>query len=239
MSGRPPISSSPCTLRGRAWPATSWTPPRRGPSAAPLRWSRSTPAIARSRCVCRTPPGTPEASWSAWPPAWACGTRQTAATCCRRPRPTRRRGYGMTLLLHSLSTNYNQYLGSRNQSQFGDRDGGSIVITPESRGPDGFYDSYAGADVFEVWADVARRYRLDPDWSVITGYSMGGLGTFKLAEQFPDLFAKAQPTVGFSGDDNLVASLRNIPFLMWNSLVDELVPPTDYVPTAEKFDSFG
>src|SRR5436305_1333484 len=125
--------------------------------------------------------------------------------------PMPRRGYGMTLLLHSLSTNYNQYLGSRNQSQFGDRDGGSIVITPESRGPDGFYDSYAGADVFEVWADVARRYRLDPAWTVITGYSMGGLGTFKLAEQFPDLFAKAQPTVGFSGDDNLVASPRNIP----------------------------
>src|SRR5439155_791627 len=60
--------------------------------------------------------------------------------------PMPRQGYGMTLLLHSLSTNYNQYLGSRNQSQFGDRDGGSIVITPESRGPDGFYDSYAGAD---------------------------------------------------------------------------------------------
>src|SRR5438093_11240106 len=68
---------------------------------------------------------------------------------------------------------------------------------------------------------------------------MGGLGTFKLAEQFPDLFAKAQPTVGFSGDNNLVASLRNIPFLMWNSLVDELVPPTDYIPTAEKLDGLG
>src|SRR5213593_3997149 len=26
---------------------------------------------------------------AAWPPAWACGTRRTAATCCRRPRPTR------------------------------------------------------------------------------------------------------------------------------------------------------
>ena len=153
--------------------------------------------------------------------------------------PMPRQGYGMTLLLHSLSTNYNQYLGSRNQSQFGDRDGGSIVITPESRGPDGFYDSYAGADVFEVWADVARRYRLDPAWSAITGYSMGGLGTFKLAEQFPDLFAKAQPTVGFSGDNNLVPSLRNIPFLMWNSLIDELVPPTDYLPTAAKFDGLG
>ena len=25
----------------------------------------------------------------------------------------------------------------------------------------------AGADTFEVWADVARRYRLDPDWTAI------------------------------------------------------------------------
>src|SRR4051812_10576227 len=32
-------------------------------------------------------------------------------------------GYGMTLLLHSLSANYNQYLTTQNQSQFGERGG--------------------------------------------------------------------------------------------------------------------
>ena len=37
-----------------------------------------------------------------------------------------------------------------------------------------------------------------PTGPSITGYSMGGFGTFKLAEQFPDLFARAQPTVGDS-----------------------------------------
>src|SRR5436190_10103397 len=155
----------------------------------------------------------------------------------RKPLPNQ--GYGMTLQLHSLSAPYNQYLGSRNQSQFGERGSGSIVITPEGRGPDGFYDSYAGADTFEVWADVARHYRLDPAWTVITGYSMGGYGTFKLGEQFPDLIAKGQPTVGASSDNNLVASLRNIPFQMWNSAVDELVPPASYLPSALKLDSLG
>ncbi len=148
-------------------------------------------------------------------------------------------GYGMTLLLHSLSANYNQYLSSHNQSQFGERGPGSIVITPEGRGPDGFYDGYAGADTFEVWADVARRYRLDPAWTAITGYSMGGYGTFKLAEQFPDLFAKGQPTVGESADTNLEASLRNIPILMWNASTDELVPETSYLPTAQQLDNLG
>jgi predicted esterase len=155
----------------------------------------------------------------------------------KKAQPTK--GYGLTLLLHSLSTNYNQFAGSRNQSQFGERGPGSIVITPEARGPDGGYDSYAAADVFEVWADVARHYKLDPGWTSIAGYSMGGIGTFKLAEQFPDLFARAQPTVGASSDENAVASLRNIPVLMWNGAADELVGPEMYVPTAARLDSLG
>jgi hypothetical protein len=154
------------------------------------------------------------------------------------PGPVPRGGYGMTLLLHSLSANYNQYLGTRNQWQYADRGPGSIVVTPEGRGPDGFYDSLAGVDTFEVWADVAHRYPLNPAWSDISGYSMGGMGTFKLAEQFPDLFAKAQSTVGYSADP-LEASLRNVPVQMWNMAVDELVPAASYYPTARALDSDG
>ncbi|HEX6488970.1 MAG TPA: glucodextranase DOMON-like domain-containing protein [Candidatus Dormibacteraeota bacterium] len=156
-------------------------------------------------------------------------------------KPEPRSGWGMTLLLHSLSAMYNQYLSTHNQSQFGERGPGSIVITPSGRGPDGFYDSYAGSDTFEVWADVAHHYHLNPDWTVITGYSMGGYGTFKLAEEFPDLFARAQPTVGCnpSAANALVPSLRNVPVLMWNMATDELVPESCYYPTAQALDAAG
>jgi hypothetical protein len=155
----------------------------------------------------------------------------------RSPRPVR--GYGMTLLLHSLSANYNQYSGTRNQSQFGERGRGSIVITPLARGPDESYENYGAADVFEVWADVARRYELDPDWAVSTGYSMGGVGTLKLGSQFPDLFARIQPTVGFELSTDVLASLRNVPVLMWNNVGDELVNDAAYNATAAKLDSLG
>lgn len=155
----------------------------------------------------------------------------------RKPRP--RGGYGLTLLLHSLSANYNQYTGTRNQSQFGERGPGSIVITPESRGPDEFYENYGAADVFDVWADVARRYRLDPGYTEIAGYSMGGIGTFKLGAQFPDLFARAQPTVGDEMNNDVLASLRNVPVLMWNNAGDELVPAPEYTATANQLDSLG
>jgi predicted esterase len=154
-----------------------------------------------------------------------------------KPRPAS--GYGMTLLMHSLGANYNQYTGTNNQSQFGERGTGSIVITPEARGPDGFYENYAAADVFEVWADVARRYTLDPDWTVATGYSMGGIGSFKLGAQFPDLFARIQPTVGNEGDNEVVASLRNVPVHMWNNHGDELVNDASFLQTANALDALG
>ena len=121
--------------------------------------------------------------------------------------PAPRDGYGLTLLLHSLGANYNQFGESRNQSQLGERGPGSIVITPEGRGPDGWYYGHAGADTFEVWADVASRYRLDQRWTAISGYSMGGYGTYKFATQYPDLFARANPVVGPPGLGDLGAAL--------------------------------
>jgi hypothetical protein len=135
-----------------------------------------------------------------------------------------RNGWGMTLLLHSLSANYNQYSASRNQSELGDRGAGSLVLTPGGRGPDGFYAGIAEADTFEAWADVTRHYKLDPDWSAVSGYSMGGFGTYRLLARWPDLFARGMSTVGIPGTaDDQLPSLRNTPIMAWNVAGDELV----------------
>jgi dienelactone hydrolase len=141
----------------------------------------------------------------------------------KKPRPAK--GYGLTLLLHSLSANYNQYTNSKNQSQIGERNGGAIVATPAGRGPDGFYAGVAEADTFEVWADVARHYAIDPDWTTVTGYSMGGFGTYRLLARYPDLFARGASIVATPGAvDDQLASLRNTPVLNWVAAGDELVP---------------
>ena len=173
----------------------------------------------------------------------------------KQPEPAN--GYGLTLLLHSLGAGFNQYLGSRNQSQIGERGPGSIVVTPEGRGPDGWYYDYAAADTFEVWADVAAHYKLNPGWTAISGYSMGGHGTYKFASQYPDLFAEGQPVVGPPGlgvwlppappepggdgsnTNNMLPSLRNIPFLIWDAVTDELVPYPGVGQQANTFDQLG
>ncbi|HEX8074835.1 MAG TPA: hypothetical protein VF545_07625 [Thermoleophilaceae bacterium] len=140
----------------------------------------------------------------------------------RKPQP--RNGWGMTLLPHSLSANYNQYSDSRNQSELGERGAGSLVLTPGGRGPDGFSAGIAEADLFEAWADVARHYRIDPEWTAITGYSMGAFSTYRMLVRWPDLFARGMSTVGVPGSaDDQLGSLRNTPVMAWNAAGDELV----------------
>lgn len=152
---------------------------------------------------------------------------------------TPRAGWGLTLLLHSLSANYNQYTSTRNQSQFALRSKPAIVITPEARGPDQFYEGLGEADVFEVWNAVAHLYRLNPAYTDITGYSMGGFGTFDMGAQFPDLFARAQPTVGEETDNSVLGSFRNLPLLMWNVNGDELVNNKAFMATASQLEQLG
>ncbi len=153
-------------------------------------------------------------------------------------KPAPRSGYGLTLLLHALFTNYNLYLSSRNQSEFAETGPGSIVLTPESRGPDGSYTGLAGTDVFEAMADVAAHYHLDPGHAALSGYSMGGIGTFQLGEQFPDLFGKAFSISG-TDDTGTPENLRNLPILMWNMVADEEVPIDGPEQTAMKLDKDG
>ena len=155
-----------------------------------------------------------------------------------KPRPEG--GFGLTLFLHGLSANHNmEPIDGRHATELGDRGAGSMVVAPLGRGPDGFYQDIAEADVFEVWADAARHYPLDPGWVASTGYSMGGIGTYRLLERWPDLFGRGAPVVGYESDEDHLASLRNIPVMPWNAGQDELVNPLLYEPTTERLDELG
>lgn len=155
-------------------------------------------------------------------------------------RPVPEGGWGLTLLLHSLGGNYNQYHASAHQQQFGERGRGHLVLSTSGRGPDGWYVEYAGADTFEAWADVRTHYPLNPAFTSISGYSMGGHGSFRFATQFPDLFARVQTVVGppavgvwvppltnpgpASNTFEALESLYHVPIQNWVASADQLVP---------------
>lgn len=171
-------------------------------------------------------------------------------------RPVPEGGFGFTLLMHSLAANYHQYHATRHQKQLGERGRGYLVATPAGRGPDGWYVETAGADTFEVWADVARHYPLNPDFAAASGVSMGGYGSYRFATRYPDLFARvhtivgppavgvwvppAQPSPGATSNTfEQLASLRHVPILQWVAVADQLVPYPGPLTQAQALDSLG
>ena len=163
------------------------------------------------------------------------------------PKTYRRtRRAGVTFALHSLSATYTQYaVYSPNQAkQLGDEEG-RFYVSPLGRGPDGWYSDEAEVDFFEVWRDLARHFRLDPTRVALSGYSMGGYGTYKLGLQWPDLFGRAFTVVGppaapgYLNTRQLIENARWLPYLNWAGRTDELVPIGLVRAQQQRFDELG
>jgi hypothetical protein len=108
-------------------------------------------------------------------------------------KPVPPEGFGLRLGLHACTGNHQ--LDHARAAALANEGTGSIVIQSNARGTQYWYDGEALAEVFEMWADVARRFKLDPDNTALEGVSMGGYGTLKLAGQWPDLFQAGAPMV--------------------------------------------
>ncbi len=147
----------------------------------------------------------------------------------------------LTWLLHSYVINHNQYLSTAPSFvQQACEDRGSICAMPLGRGPDGFYAAEAELDFWEVWRAVADGYRLDPERTVMGGYSMGGFGTIRFIENHPHLFAgafliAASPEGRYEGLENT----RAIPYYHAHGAQDQLVQVNEAFDTIARLDELG
>jgi poly(3-hydroxybutyrate) depolymerase len=65
-------------------------------------------------------------------------------------------------------------------------------------------------DVMQVLELVRRQYRIDASRIYLAGHSMGGIGTWKIAPKFPDVFAALAPFAG-SGAPDTLERIRHVP----------------------------
>lgn len=156
------------------------------------------------------------------------------------PAPT-----AFTLLLHSSTQNHNQFAASAPHFMKGmceQRD--SICLMPLGRGPNGGYRNDAEVDLWDAWHNVARYFNLDPDRTVIAGYSMGAHATIRLMARYPDVFAAGVVLAGSHVDANTNA-LPDMANLRWNGyyqaggLLDELVPYPEVRATVDAMKANG
>lgn len=132
---------------------------------------------------------------------------------------------------------------------------GNIVATPRGRGTSAWYVSESHQDFFEVFRDVHGLLAVDPNRRYLSGYSMGGYGTYLFGLLYPDLFAggfstsgavtqgawtgegpdgcRAQCFVQANGGDangqltyRVLENARHLPLTIHHGTNDELVPIT-------------
>jgi predicted esterase len=175
-----------------------------------------------------------------------------------RAQPTK-----LTWILHSLGANLNQYGGvAPSQLKEECQDRNSICATTEAFSEGQWYYADAEVDFWDVWHQLALTYHLAPNKTVMSGYSMGGWASYKLPEEYPDLFAQSMPLEGpvicglrvygqvqgaagagqctSDGDSTpQIVNLKWIPYVMTYGGIDELVPFTGGQEQISRFRSLG
>jgi hypothetical protein len=162
----------------------------------------------------------------------------------------------LTWLLHGSMLNYNWAAGGNPRlSQEACQDRGSICLSSEGFGPTGYFIGDAEHDFWQVWRQAALSFNLDQSRTVISGYSMGGLGTFVLATTYPSDFSEAMPldggfdegcsTLSKNGlSEEIVAAapdrtpnVRSVPMVISNADTDELSPYPNLLVTIQRYEA--
>jgi predicted peptidase len=104
----------------------------------------------------------------------------------------------------------------------------AIIVAPDCPGR-GWWDERSDAALLELIAAVREEFAVDPDRIVLTGFSMGGMGTWAFAFAHPELFSAAVPMAGRPSPD-IVAGWEDLPVFAIHGTEDEVV---DIEPTRE------
>jgi pimeloyl-ACP methyl ester carboxylesterase len=165
--------------------------------------------------------------------------------------------HGLQLVLHGFGGSIDDLLSQAGfRQQFGDNLN-RILVAPLGRGPVGWYVGASERDVMDAFDDAEASYSVDRSHEIISGYSMGGYGVYRIAELYPDRFAGFLDWVGYTdclngtplagvcpifADDNpldYVANLRWLPGGMLYAGADEIVLITTASAVQQAFAATG
>jgi predicted peptidase len=98
-----------------------------------------------------------------------------------------------------------------------------IVLSPQCPAGRFWSDIDVTLMVIAMLGEVCKKYQVDKDRIYLTGLSMGGHGTWWLAQQFPNQWAAIAPICGW-GNPYLAQRLKNIPAQVYHGGKDRNVP---------------
>lgn len=102
-----------------------------------------------------------------------------------------------------------------------------LVVCPKSDTPPWKPDKVI-AFLDELLADERTRWKIDPERIYLTGFSMGGFGTWETAIRYPDRFAAIAPVAGGCRETG-PERFGDLPVWAFHGELDEVVPPDDSI----------
>jgi predicted peptidase len=107
------------------------------------------------------------------------------------------------------------------------------LLAPQCPGGE-LWDTQA---VYELIMEITKKYNVDTTRIYITGLSLGGWGTWKLAQEHPELFAAVAPVCApkyiFMEEDFL--RLKEMPIRIYHGAVDDVVLPDNAIAMQQEF----
>jgi predicted peptidase len=101
------------------------------------------------------------------------------------------------------------------------REIGAVMIAPDCPVQD-WTQPESERFVIDLLADIQERFNIDPERILITGYSLGGTGTYHFAGRYPAHFSAAIVMAGKPPDDVLEIEWQ-IPLMVIHGRQDEVV----------------
>ncbi|WP_193214002.1 prolyl oligopeptidase family serine peptidase [Luteolibacter marinus] len=98
-----------------------------------------------------------------------------------------------------------------------------IVIAPQCT-EEGSWDGNNADAVIDIVGDLVKKLSIDKNRIYLTGYSMGGYGTFYLLGKEPKLFAAGIPVSG-GGNPNTAEEFKKVPVWVFHGAKDPTVKP--------------
>jgi predicted peptidase len=103
-----------------------------------------------------------------------------------------------------------------------------VLITPQCPTPEGGLKAVPTAwkadQLMRLVDHVLANTHTDPTRVYVTGLSMGGYGTLRLAAAYPERFAAALPVCGGGEPRTMAAALRRVPIWAFHGAKDPTVP---------------
>jgi predicted peptidase len=85
---------------------------------------------------------------------------------------------------------------------------------------------------------LTNQFKVDTDRIYLTGLSMGGYGSWRLAADHPERFAAVVPICG-GGKTSDAAKLKDLPIWAWHGLADPAVPVKNSIDMVEAIKKAG